>query len=261
MYVVFICPSHNMSTSQFYVTLPSNSSISVYPNNTLAEYRVKLPERVDLVGAWEVGLASITFPHTWFNIVQDDQKFYYDDGLGLWTVDRIPVGYYTSVTDVISSINQAITDDGVTGISLKLDNRSQKVTVTLGVGKKLSFENNLGVILGFGSDIILDKTTKAPFVSDLNIGLQSLYVYLNIIESQIVGDVRAPLLRIIPARGKDGEIITIEYDNPQYFPLATKEFETLEVLITDDTGKKVPFERGRVVITLSFRLRQSPYFR
>ena len=108
--------------------------------------------------------------------------------------------------------------------------------MTLEAGKKLSFENDLGVILGFGSDIILDKTTEAPFVSDLSIGLQSLYVYLSVVDMQIVGDVRAPLLRTVPASGKDGEIITKDYEHPQYMPLATREFETLEVLITDDSG-------------------------
>ena len=244
---------------QFYVTLPSNSSLEIFPDNTLTEFKIKLPERVDLVGTWEVGLASITFPHTWFNIRKENEKFYYGDG-GIWSVGILPIGYYTSVTEIVEAIDKEIKDDGVTGISLKLDTRSQKVTVVLSAGKKLSFENDLGVILGFGNDIILSKTTTAPFVSDLNIGLQSLFIYLDIIDSQIVGDVRAPLLRIVPARGKDGEIITVNFDNPQYVPLATKGFETVEILITDDTGRKVPFERGRVVITLSFRLRQSPYF-
>jgi len=172
----------------------------------------------------------------------------------------IPVGYYSTIAEVITELDKAIKYDGVTGISFKLDTRSQKVTITLDSGKKFSFENDLGVILGFSSDIIITKTTTAPFVSDLNIGLQSLYVYLNLVESQIVGDIRAPLLRIVPAQGKDGEIITINYDNPQYLSLTTRDFEIVEVLITDDTGKKISFERGRVVITLSFRLRQSPYF-
>lgn len=250
-----------MTTSQFYITLPSNSSMDVFPNNTLAEYKVKLPERVNLLGAWEVGLSSITFPHTWYNVQDMNRRFYYDRGDGKWIAAKIPPGYYTSVGNITKAIEQVITGYGVTGISLQFVDLPQKVRVTLDVGKRLSFETDLGVILGFGNDIIITKSTEAPFVSDLNIGLQSLFIYLDVAESQIVGDTRAPLLRIIPARGKDGEIITIDYNTPQYIPLATREFETMEVLITDDTGKKVPFERGRVVITLSFRLRQSPYFR
>jgi len=55
-----------MGTRQFYMTLPSNSSLNILPNNTLTEYKVKLPEHVNLIGTWDVGLASITFPHTWY---------------------------------------------------------------------------------------------------------------------------------------------------------------------------------------------------
>lgn len=242
-----------MESRQFYVTLPSNSSMTIFPNNTLAKYKVKLPEHINLTGSWEVGLASITYPHTWYNIRDENRRYYYDNGRGAWDVGLIPVGYYTTVDDLINQIKQGLQNDGITGISLKFDDISHKVTITLDKGKKLYFENDLGVILGFGKEVILSKSITAPYVSDLDVGLQSLFVYLNIVDSQIVGDVRAPLLRIVPAQGRDGEIITINYNNPQFLPLATKEFETLEVLITSDVGKKITFERGRVVLTLNFR--------
>ena len=249
-----------MESGRFYITLPSNSSMTVFPNNTLSEYKVKLPYHMDLSGSWEVGLASITFPHTWFTITNNERRFYYDSGDGTFVVGLIPEGYYTSISKVIHAINKAIIDDGVKGISFQVNTRSQKVTITVASGQKLGLANSLGTVLGFGGAILLTETKTAPYVSDINIGLQSLFVYLNIIETQIVGDAQAPLLRIVPAQGKDGEIVTLNYDNPQYIPLATKDFEIVEVLITDDTGKKISFERGRVVLTLHFRLRQSPYF-
>lgn len=233
--------------------------MTFFPENTLAEYKVKLPFHVDLTGNWEVGLASITFPRTWFTIRNEDRRFFFDDGSGAFVVAFLPVGYYNSISEVIQALNKAITDEGVKGMSFQLNTRSQKVTVVLGTSQRLSFENSLGIILGFGNNIVLSKTTTAPYVCDLNIGLQSLYVYLNLVETRIVGDVQANLLQIVPAQGKQGEIITVNYDNPQYTPLATRDFEVVEVLITDDTGKKVPFERGRVVITLNFRLRRPPY--
>ena len=228
--------------------------MDTFPNNTLTEYTVKLPERVDLAGAWEVGLASITFPHTWFNIGKENHKFYIDKGTGLqFEVCRLPVGYYSSIQEVITRMKKVVDEKGATGFSFKLDKLTQKLTVQLEAKQRISFENHLGVMLGFGKNVVISKTTIAPFVSDLNVGLQSLFVYLNIVESQVVGDVRAPLLRIVPAQGKNGEIITHNYDNPQFHPVVTKEFETIQLLITDDTGRKIPFERGRVVVTLNFK--------
>jgi len=214
----------------------------------------------NLDGNWEVGLASITFPHTWFTIRAKDCRLYYDDGSGFFNVVVIPVGYYDDITEIITVINAALTKLGAKGINLKLDKMTQKVTATVAKGIKLSFENYLGVLLGFGNDIVLDKTTTAPYVSDINVGMQSLFIYLNIVEPQIVGDVLAPLLRTVPAQGKMNDVITLNYENPHYVPVTMKDFEIVEVLITSDTGEKIPFERGRVVLTLNFRPRRSPYF-
>lgn len=195
------------------------------------------------LGRW--GWPPLLFP-TWFTIGNEDRRFYFDDGSGAFNVALLPVGYYNSISEVIQALNKTITNEGV---SFQLNARSQKVTVVFATSQRLSFENSLGIILGFGSNIVLTKTTTAPHVCDLNIGLQSLFIYLNIVETQVEGDVLAPLLRIVPAQAKEGEIITLNYDNPQYVPVTTKDFEVMEVLITDDTGKKVSFERGRVVLT------------
>ena len=43
----------------FYLTLPSNSSMNYYPDNTLAHYTTALAQEVDLSGRWEVGLSEI----------------------------------------------------------------------------------------------------------------------------------------------------------------------------------------------------------
>lgn len=50
--------------SQLYLTLPSNSSNDIYPNNTSASYTVRLHREILLEsGEWEVGLAEIHFPY------------------------------------------------------------------------------------------------------------------------------------------------------------------------------------------------------
>ena len=48
--------------SRFYVTLPSNSSMDYYPENTVACYTTKLANAVELEGDWEVGLAEMSIP-------------------------------------------------------------------------------------------------------------------------------------------------------------------------------------------------------
>ncbi|KAL9971087.1 hypothetical protein ACROYT_G023573 [Oculina patagonica] len=223
----------------------------------------KILETIILQGDWEVGLASITFPHTWFNIQSGKSNFmYYDANVGDWLVGLPPDGYYHTIPSVINAIMKEINSQKRENVYIQLsfDTMSERVTVTLGNGSKLHLGENLGLMLGFGGEITLTETTTAPYISDVSDGIQSIYIYSNIVDSQIVGDVRAPLLRIVPAEGNNGSIINKNFDNPQYLPVGTKEFETIELLIRDDVGRKISFERGRVVITLSFRLRQSPNF-
>lgn len=47
---------------QFYLTLPSNSSMDYYPQNTVANYITHLSRPVQLSGAWEVSLVELHYP-------------------------------------------------------------------------------------------------------------------------------------------------------------------------------------------------------
>ena len=51
-------------TQAFYLTLPSNSSMQIYPTNTLTNFNTQLPNSLFLDGDWEVGVAEIQYPYT-----------------------------------------------------------------------------------------------------------------------------------------------------------------------------------------------------
>ena len=89
---------------QFYIRLPSNSSMNVYPENRTSSYVTKFPEEIHPTGRWEIGLKEIQYPLSWFNI---------EEWVGNFTVDatnviendhkdlyglKLPVAYYSSPT-------------------------------------------------------------------------------------------------------------------------------------------------------------------
>ena len=77
-----------MEVTQFYLHLPSNSSLDKFPNNTLTEYRVGLPQTINLTGEWEVALTESHYPRSWNN-VQDFRFFVRNEKLhGMW--DTLP---------------------------------------------------------------------------------------------------------------------------------------------------------------------------
>ena len=54
---------------QFFLVLPSNSSMNIYPENKTAAYKVQLPHDLNLdVMKWEVGLSEIHLPNSFYNI-------------------------------------------------------------------------------------------------------------------------------------------------------------------------------------------------
>jgi len=92
--------------------------------------------------------------------------------------------------------------------------------------------------------------------------ISSLYVYSYIIKPVFVGNVEASLLRIveIPNDKKFGETVEIKYKNPQYHPLVSHEFDSIEIDIRDDTNQPINFAFGKTVVTLHFRKKAKNVF-
>ena len=136
---------------------------------------------------------------------------------------------------------------------------------------KFTLYGDLPDILGFGawsgdSTTSLTSSARSMFVRassivDLRRGFESLSVYSSIVELRIVGDKIALLLRIVPITGRHGEMVTTRFDHIQYIPVLSREFGRVETEIRDDTGRPVPFERGKVTVTLHFRRCSSGLFR
>ena len=251
-----------MSGTHFYLTLPSNTSLAVFPDNKTTSYRarVKLPQTIDLEGNWEVGLYSISYPNTWYTL-QDgsDTHIFYADKSGLFQQAIVDYGYYNSMQELVKAVNKALTKNVNDNTKLTHNALNGKVTVQLKNRYQLGLAERMSIALGFGrNDIkIITKTAESPYVADLTI-VSTIYVYCDIVEPQIVENTSAQLLKSIPAEGKFGDIIAKTFTNIQYVPIRTKSFEAVEILLRNDTGDPVPFERGKVVITL--HLRQHSYF-
>ena len=96
MNLLFVCYSYysfNMSGTHFYLTLPSNASSDVFPDNKTTSYRVKLPQTIDLEGNWEVGLYSISYPNTWYTLQKGfDTHVYYGDPTGIFLAAPVDYG-------------------------------------------------------------------------------------------------------------------------------------------------------------------------
>ena len=124
-------------TSDFYLTLPSNASTSMYPKNGPSGFKVALPNVYELHGDdWQVGLASLVYPHTWVNMPGSTAeelkefrhqgvfyarilsrrrpakykfKFKYPDEY--WVALHVAQGHYRTLGDFLKGIRQALRDE------------------------------------------------------------------------------------------------------------------------------------------------------
>ena len=60
---------------EFYVTLPSNSSMKYFPENTQSSYRTKLSPPLVMHGDWEVALSEVFMPRSWFNVGHHNNSY------------------------------------------------------------------------------------------------------------------------------------------------------------------------------------------
>ena len=198
------------------------------------------------------GLSEIRYPHSWNNIQQF--RFYVRNEKlhGVWDCLEMLPGQ--KMKELVDNENRCSDD-----VRFSYDNLSRKVTVHLKTNAEVSL-NDMAYMLGFTPKQIISKTTKGDRQVDLEYGFHDLFVYCDLIQSQYVGDALVPLLRIVPVEGEDGQRVSKSFLRPQYVPVSRKQFETIEVNIKRDTGESVPFEFGRVLLTLHFRQSQPQYF-
>lgn len=64
-----------MAGGGFYVTLPCNASMDVYPDNSISNYKIRLARNMNLKCQWEVGLIELYYPISWYTFNEEDAAF------------------------------------------------------------------------------------------------------------------------------------------------------------------------------------------
>ena len=250
--------------SHFYITLPSNASMDIYPQNTVAQYVTKLADTVELDGSWEVGLVEIIYPHIWKN-VRDNEAFLILNLLPTSEVINSEVtiagGHYEDGYELMRAINSSLRNIDIPTPIFSFDSSRKRAVVSMyDVPYSLTMSEHMKQVLGFTK--VLKPGIEHTSDNEVNLdgGFSALYVYCNLLEQIHVGDTKAPLLRSIGVQGRYGDVIHQMFDNPTYVPVQKKVFDTIEIDIMDDSGHTIPFEGGKSLVTLHFRRANDPYF-
>ncbi|XP_022101937.1 uncharacterized protein LOC110985305 [Acanthaster planci] len=153
----------------------------------------------------------------------------------------------------IGIANGAKTDNSCKVKPKKLTLSAPEQDGTLNVERQKSEELAFNLIQTIFVPRIIRKGLKLQKVAesveghlpvDVNGGFYSMYVYCDVAENQLVGDVSAPLLRVVPVQTSDvaqGDVVAHSFSTPHYVPVTIKNFEVIQMDIRTDTGEKVAF--------------------
>ena len=228
----------------FYLTLPSDSSAKYYSDNTIARFVTKLPETICLEGDYEMALAEIIYPQSWFNIDNTTGKYWFAFAQDKFSKIFLPSGYYKDGKEIQYALNALTQRD----ISFYYDEATEwfTLTVMLPENDAITLSDDLKYYLGtlkICEGHSLSSTVSHTF--DPNRGLNLIYVYCDVAAHTIVDDTKTPFLRVCNVSGKHGEIVRHAYIHPRYVPVGRREFDTIEIAINNELGKSMPFEYGK----------------
>ena len=172
----------------------------------------------------------------------------------------LELGLYTSITDIVEAMNTLIQERNnhyETCITVKVPRRTQKVVNMLANDSSgLAFcSTDLGHLFSnnVGNHFVKLMKRECPqesqFAYDI-VSIHSMMIYSDLVEYNIVGDTKTPLLQRVPfiSKLKGGDIITTgQYMNYQTFsdlqfrPLLKNSFHSLHIDLRDTSGQKIPF--------------------
>jgi len=253
---------------QFYLTLPSDSSSKYYPENTTACFKTKLSNRIDLDGDYEVGLAQFIYPHSWFNFNNSDKRLFISfrpNDEDEKTIRHVfQSGQFPDEKTFVSVLNDWISTANIFGCTFSWDRWDRRIRLLIGnKNGTIHMSKRLANLLGYEdegpyearktSEGLFAQNYEPKYTFDLQTGLRMIYIYSDVVSYTPVGDTKAPLLRVCVTEGRYGDMISNSFTDIHYVSLARSELDTIEIFISNELGKSVPFEFGKTVVTLHFR--------
>ena len=235
-----------------------------YPDNGPSHFFTRLPQTIELNDEYEVGLSEIMFHnnHKFLKVGEEECLLVFGANQQTKTVSEfVPAGSYRTGEQLADVLNVMMAPHFKENdaIRFRYNPLERKMTLTFKeTDGYVQFNTSLQQLLGFDERVYTasrEGCTKTGSKSVEEIP-RAIYVYCDIVRPRPVGDVMAPLLRIVTP-GKRSEVVVHHvFEKPNYIPLSRFQFNTVEVLLTNDSGENISFEEGKSIVTLHLRRRR-----
>ena len=241
--------------------LVSNASGEWFQDNTISSFTNFFTTASKFGGSMGgCNFRKIFYPSMYQNITEGYFEFF-DKKLSKSTSTyNLELGLYTSIADIVEAMNTLIQErnnHNETCITIKVSHRTQKFVIMLANDSSgLAFcSTDLGHVFGnnvanhFGVLMKRKGPHEPHFAYDI-VRIHSVMNYSDVVEHNIVGDTKTPLLRCFSfiTKLKEGGIITtgqyMNYQtlsNLQFRTLLKNFFNSIHIDLSDTSGEKIPF--------------------
>ena len=257
----------------FTIELVSNASAQLFPDNSLSSFTIFLPEQLNLDGLREVAISEISYSSMYQNVTEGKSMFFDKKLSKSSEFFYLEPGLYPSLTDTVEAMNILIQErhnHSENCIKFKVSRETQKVEICLAneASGLAFFSMDLGHLFGsnVGNEYGVMLRGKGPHKPEFAYDIVCIHfhmIYTDLIEYNIVGDTKAPLLRCFPfiSKLKSGDIVTTgqymnyqTFSNLQFRPLPKNSFHSIHIDLRDTSGEKIPFVSvGMTRLVLMFR--------
>jgi len=248
----------------FFLTLPSNSSLGTFPSNTISNFRTKLSRQVHLPHpGFEIALTEISYIYDisqFYNSNQTTFIEFTDVNSKETTIVYLQKDQFIDINDLISHISETVNASENferSDFIIQYNHNERRVRVSVNELKyKIRFSEKLNDVLGFDKTQLFAANRKlfvAKYPPDLKAGLYYMYLYTNIIEPQLVGDTQSRLLRAVELNGKPGKLTTLSFNKPYYINLSVFDFDVIHLFALTECGDQIGFNTGIMTVTLHIK--------
>jgi hypothetical protein len=241
---------------RIYVRIDSKKS-KLYPDNNAAIFKIKLPDRLSLLGKWKVGLSSIIYEQDfdrYFN-----QTFYigmkYVGGDGVMVERAVNIADCNNMRQVFKIVKKELEECAL--VTLKFGHVHMKFVIRARVimskdlvkffGMKYS---NDRITITNAKEAIIDKDVGGEILfphkmTDLENALPNMFLYSNIVDSTCVGGQMVKLMKVVPiAKNPHGSNTMMEFETEELFPVSNSSISEIEFELRLHSGEVVPFKNN-----------------
>lgn len=247
----------------FYITLPSNASMDVYKNNVKSSFTTNLLVPLKLEGNWEVGLIKMIYRNSIISHIGFiDFHNKWDNSFHSITLEvkenenllNVFLNLENSMKEAHFLLSGAL--EGKKYFDLTIDKEKAMVSLHVSDPLEFKFRGTIANMLNISPNALFDSNKQFNItLRDLKIiSNEAFFIYTDIIEEQIVGDTKAPLLDTVSLKGLIDEAITIDIPNPNYVNVIKSDIASIHISIKDSEGENIHFTNlAKVIVKLHFR--------